>query len=418
MYDINDNNPHVIREEDVESGMKPIDYGAERRNVDNSDSNLNSNPDIYNANPAIKNHFSNKDFLKFFRLPLIIITFLIAVVLILKFIFFHKINKNVSDNKTSKTQNIKPFNNLTIKDGKRFSPSVFDYIDKNKNTAANPDSNKSNAFKAKFNKEMRQLNKNELNKNLNNGNNFYKKNSGFPGALPQMPAKMVIFLRASYGKAILNRERGAAAKGKGKTTYKIYKARMTNPGLTPSCLVIPEGAVVNAYTKYKIFSYNTEVPVIAILLHNYNCRRKIVLKKGDKFFGMVSVKHSLNRLNISFSKIIKTSGVSVNIDAVAMMPDGSGGIKGDAHYHYAGNIIASLAQGVIGAASIFAGGGSGINSSNPYTFQNQIRENVARNELNQAQNGINGYAGSNQNISITLPEDMPIKIIFLKPAYI
>ncbi len=406
MHSINDDNPHVIREEDVES----IAYDTEHKNINNPNSDSNSNSDIYNSGSVGKNHFSNKDFLKFFRLPLIIIAFLIAIVLTLKFIFFHKINKNINDNKTNKAQNIKPFNNLTIKDDKRFSPSVFDYINKNKNAAAHSNSNKSNEFKTKFNKEMKGLNKIKLNKHLN-GN--YRNTS------LQIPSKMVVFLKASYGKAILNREKGVrAVKSGGKTTYKTYKVRIINLKLTSDRLVIPEGTVVNAYTKYKIFSYNTEVPVIAILSSNYNYRRKIVLKKGDKFFGMVSVKHSLNRLNISFNKIIKTNGVSVNIDAIAMMPDGSGGIKGDAHYHYAGNILTSLAQGVIGAASIFAGGGSGINSSNPYTFQNQIRENVAQNELNQAQNGINSYANSNQNISITLPEGTPIKIIFLKPAYI
>ena len=174
---------------------------------------------------------------------------------------------------------------------------------------------------------------------------------------------------------------------------------------------------MDAYIRYKIFSYNTAVPVIAVLLSDYFHKGRRILEKGDKFFGGASVRHSLDRLNITFDKIIELSGKSINIDAIAMMPDGSGGVKGDVHHHYAGNILVSIAQGIAGAASLFAGGGSALNSSNPYTFQNQVRQNVAVNETAAAQNGLDKYAESGQNTSITLPKDTPVKIIFLKTVY-
>ncbi|MHB8232592.1 MAG: TrbI/VirB10 family protein [bacterium] len=377
----NNGNGHVIKEEDLKQ-----DSGSGSGSVN---SNYNESPsDIYNSGTNQKNNFFNKDFFRFFRMPLIIIVLLISMILVLKFLFFHK----------SKPAEIKKIadKNSVISYKKRFSPSVFNYAAK---TGTKPDK-----FKIKFKKETEKL----------NGN--IKFSGAVPPpekiALPQVTKKMVVFIKASYGKTILNKERGIkpAGRNKGVTGGDIA----AGAGISA---VIPQGTVLDAYTKYKIFSYNNSVPVIAVLTNGYFYGGKAVFKKGDKFFGTVSVKHSLNRLNIDFNKIIEPSGSSVNIDAIAMMPDGSGGVKGDVHSHYAGNILASIAQGVVGAASIFAGGGSGVNSSNPYTFQNQVRENVAQNELASAQNGINNYASSNQNADITLPAGTPIKIIFLKPLY-
>jgi type IV secretory pathway VirB10-like protein len=371
--------------------------------------------DAYNSEVPVKNKFLNKDFLRLFRIPLIIAVFLISLFLVFKFLFFYK-TKPAAIKKAA-------VKNRAIAYKKRFSPSVFNYTSKK--------SKSSNKFKIKFKKETENL-KGKI--KFNRGETFHNNS-----AQTKITKKMVVFIKASYGKNILDAERSgasgarAASAAKAATKYGL-KHRGRNKknsdfgiggtadpaspvGGSRNTPAVPQGTVLDAYTKYKIFSYNTSVPVIAILSEGYYRGGKAVLKKGDKIFGTVSVKHSLNRLNINFGKIIETSGKSINIGAIAMMPDGSGGVKGSVHRHYAGNILASIAQGVVGAASIFAGGGSGINSSNPYTFQNQVRENVAQNELSSAQNGINNYAASNQNISITLPAGTPIKIIFIKPLY-
>jgi len=387
---VDNDNPHVVKEEDMEY----IDHGEKDKNADH---------DAYNADRIKKDHFFGKSFINFFRVLLIIIAFLIAAILTLKFIFFRTMSAKNSNNKM---QNIKSIRDVTIKDNKRFSPSVFDYISKNKNSE----------LKKKFNEGTSRANKVDHGKNSHND---YRGTSHEYGNISrQIPSKMIVFLETSYKKTILKIERGETNKtSTGKTIRNL-----TVTGLRRSAfnnIVIPDGTVVNAYTKYKIFSYDTGVPIIAILLNNFTYLGKVTLKKGDKFFGTVSVKHSLNRLNISFDKIIKTNGHSINIKAIAMMPDGSGGIKGNVHYPYnIGSAIMSLARGIIGATSIFIGGGSGTNSSKPYTFQNQIRENVASNELNQAENGINSYDSSYRNMaSITLPKNTPIKIMFLKPLY-
>ncbi|MHB1546625.1 MAG: TrbI/VirB10 family protein [bacterium] len=355
--------------------------------------------DAYNSDARGKDKFLKKDFFRFFRLPIIIIVFLISAAIVLKFLFFHKTNP-------AKIKKIMPKTSV-IQDKKRFSPAVFDYTgnkgsDDGKGSAKSEGSGK---FNDKFKKETEKLNRGIK------FNNYPKQ-----AQAAQINKKTVVFIEASYGKHILNMERGVKKSGSGKNRIKRQKTSLG--GGLKNVVAVPQGTVINAYIKYKIFSYNTSVPVIAISSSGYYYDGESVFKKGDKFFGAVSLKHSLNRLNINFDKVIESSGRALTIDATAMMPDGSGGVKGNVHRHYTGNILTSIAQGVVGAASLFVGGGSGVNSSNPYTFQNQVRENVAQNELNSAQNGLNNYADSNQNISITLPAGTPVKIIFLKPVYV
>lgn len=373
------------------------------------DDGADDGKDIYNSNPAVPKKLSGKDFLRYFKLPLIILVILIAVLLFIKYILSGKPEKVVK--KVVK-------NNTVINDKKMFSPAVFNESGKNNSVEKNRLSSKSNEigrkkFNVKFKKEADNLNRRiKFNSDGGNGNGYGGRYSNSrSGSAAQITKKTVVFIKASYGKYILDKERG----------LKIVKGPRKNAGFPQktaySEIAVPQGAVINAYTKYKIFSYNTSVPVIAVSVSGYYRGGKRVFEKGAEFFGTVSVKHSLNRLNINFNKIIERSGKSLTIDAIAMMPDGSGGVKGDVHNHYTGNILTSIAQGIVGAASIFVGGGSSVNSSNPYTFQDQVRQNVAQNELNDAENGLNGYAQSNQNISITLPAGTPIKIIFLRPLY-
>ena len=397
------NNPHVIKEEDLEnnpqgnSGSFNADIsgggGGKAGGGYVSGGQVRDEEDVYNSIPAVKKKLSGRDFFGFFKLPLIIIVFIIAAGIVLKYMFSGK-------PKAAVKKSIK--NNTVINDKKKFSPSVFDYAAKPKNVTK-----KSGKFDIKFKKEAGEL---KHNIKFNSG-----VNSGSASAVPQITKKTVVFIEARYGKYILDSERGIKSL---KPAGNENVGKNGAPAGSGPAVAVPQGAVIDAYTKYKIFSYNTSVPVIAVAASGYYSGGKAVFKKGDKFFGTVSVKHSLNRLNINFDKIIERSGNSLTIDATAMMPDGSGGVKGDVHRHYAGNILTSIAQGIVGAASIFAGGGSGVNSSEPYTFQNQVRENVAQNELNSAQNGLNNYAGTEQNISITLPAGAPIKIIFLKPVYV
>ncbi len=364
--------------------------------------------DIYNSMPA--NTKAKNSILKSYRLPLFIL-----ILLFLSFIAFKLIFSKIYREKNQTAGKPKIIKNKIISYKRRFSSSTFDNI--NRTPANIMDNSKAGKnFNNKFNKEMMTLKKINVQQNKNKDIASYE--TAINMQKPAIAKKMIVFIKLSYERKVAKEEEGDK---KNKMVHYAYKTGIFTPAAdktNENGFTIPIGTVMDAYTKYKIFSYNTEVPVIAILLHSFYRNKKAVLKKGDKFFGMVSIKHSLNRLNMNFNKIIKSDGKSLNIDAIAMTADGSGGVKGNVHHHYTGNILTSAVEGVIGAAALLAGGGSAVNSSNPYTFQDQLRQNVAQNEIGQAQNSINSFSSSMRRTTITLPKDTPIKIIFLRSIHL
>ena len=180
-------------------------------------------------------------------------------------------------------------------------------------------------------------------------------------------------------------------------------------------ILVPEGAVVSGYTKYKLYSYNNSVPVVAEVSAPYSFKGKVVIPAGYEFMGSVAG-HTKSRLDIKFTQIINpTNGESLSVDAVAVMENGSAGIVGNAHYHVIKNVLAGIGSGILGAAAMFAGGGSAVNSTGAYTYQDTLRQNVAQNEISYAQNSLNNAQQSANQVVITLPAKTPIKIMFLKP---
>ena len=192
-----------------------------------------------------------------------------------------------------------------------------------------------------------------------------------------------------------------------------YK-KAANPN-TGNNILIPEGAVISAYTKYKLYSYNTSVPVITVVSAPYSFKGKVVIPAGYEFMGSVSG-HTKSRLDIKFKQVINpANGQSINVNAIAVMQNGSAGVIGNAHYHVVQNVLAGIGSGILGAAAMFAGGGSAMNSNGAYTYQDTLRQNVAQNETQYAQNSLNNATQSASQVVITLPAKTPIKIMFLKP---
>ncbi len=439
------NNPHIISEEQLNAensnndNDNDNDYSSNNYNGDknkyscaenkkqleednqNANTVIDTNTDTYNSVPNLKNKNNKYTFFRSFKGIIILTGIIIGIFIMFKFLYLNSLNNNGQKYNNMTGNGIKPINkykNKIINYKKRFRPNIFNYTYRDKNN--NLKTANQIKFSKKFYREIQLLKKLKNYKNTIDNSNTDKNNlKNTKKNLLPINKKIVVFIKQSYAVSILKNEKEAnkrANKNNKKLGNFNYYKKAADKKISTAVIAI--GTVVNAYIKYKIFSYNTEVPVIAILSNTYYYKRKPFLKKGDKFFGMVSVKHSLDRLNIHFNRIIKTNGLSLGINALAMMPNGSGGVKGNIHRHYKTNILTSLASGVVGAAALFAGGGSAANASNPYTFQNQIRQNVAQNELGQAQNGLNSIASSTQQATITLPEGTPIKIIFLRSVNI
>ena len=225
---------------------------------------------------------------------------------------------------------------------------------------------------------------------------------------------IIIFVNPEYAKIIKSQEGY-------KTHSRITQAALRYPvGSNPYAakkdkgILIPAAAIVNAYTKYELFSYDTTVPVIAVVSNPYSFQGKVVIPAGYEFMGSVSG-HTKSRLNIRFTQVINPgNGESLSVDAIAVMPNGSAGVAGNAHYHVVQNVLAGIGSGILGAAAMFAGGGSAMNSNGAYTYQDTLRQNVAQNETQYAQNGLNNATQSASQVVITLPAKTAIKIMFLK----
>ena len=229
---------------------------------------------------------------------------------------------------------------------------------------------------------------------------------------------IIIFVNPEYAKTIKSKEgyktpsritQAALKHPVGSNPYAAYQKRKKD-----KAILIPAGAVVNAYTKYELFSYDTTVPVIAVVSNPYSFQGKVVIPAGYEFMGSVSG-HTKSRLNIRFTQVINPgNGESLSVDAIAVMPNGSAGVAGNAHYHVVQNVLAGIGSGILGAAAMFAGGGSAMNSNGAYTYQDTLRQNVAQNETQYAQNGLNNATQSASQVVITLPAKTAIKIMFLK----
>ncbi len=232
------------------------------------------------------------------------------------------------------------------------------------------------------------------------------------------PTGGIIFVDPAYLKQIKEAEGLGTQGGTAQSAQYSpvsYKKAVGPASATGGQVIIPESAVISAYTKYELYSYNTKVPVIAVVSNPYSFMGKLIIPAGYEFMGSVSG-HTKSRLNITFNQIINpANGKSLAIHAIAVMDNGSAGIVGDAHYHTVQNVLSGIGSGVLGALSMFAGGGSAMNSSGAYTYQDTLRQNIAQNETTYAQNSLNNATQNNNQVVITLPARTPIKIMFMSP---
>jgi type IV secretory pathway VirB10-like protein len=60
---------------------------------------------------------------------------------------------------------------------------------------------------------------------------------------------------------------------------------------------------------------------------------EMVLPKRTRFIGTVAVIHTLDRINIDFHTCVFPDGQEIRLNALALSPDGSAGVKGKVEKH-------------------------------------------------------------------------------------
>lgn len=172
-------------------------------------------------------------------------------------------------------------------------------------------------------------------------------------------------------------------------------------------LGIPSGTRIPALLSNRIFSFNVEAPVIALIDRDFKWKDKVVIPKGTKFLGEASVVKSIDRINVSFNTLIFPDGKEVKVRAMALSPDGAGGIKGKVQKHRDIKALKAVGETLLGGVSLFAGG---VRSA-PFSMEDQLRLNLTQNLTNQAAQDLRSVRVDE---SITAEAYTPIDVMILE----
>ncbi len=172
-------------------------------------------------------------------------------------------------------------------------------------------------------------------------------------------------------------------------------------------LGIPSGTRIPALLSNRIFSFNVEAPVIALIDRDFKWKEKVVIPKGTKFLGEASVVKSIDRINVSFNTLIFPDGKEVKVRAMALSPDGAGGIKGKVQKHRDIKALKAVGETLLGGVSLFAGG---VRNA-PFSMEDQLRLNLTQNLTSQAAQDLRSVRVDQ---SITAEAYTPIDVMILE----
>lgn len=172
-------------------------------------------------------------------------------------------------------------------------------------------------------------------------------------------------------------------------------------------LGLPSGTKVPAFLLDRVFSFNVNAPVLAIVSKDLSWKEQVVIPKDSQFLGEASVLQSIDRINVSFNLLVLPDGREIRVHAMALSEDGSSGIKGKAEKHRDLRVFKAIGESLLGGASLFVGGVS----RDPYNIEDQLRMNLAQNLTNQASQDLRSVRVDQ---SITVEAYTPIQVIILE----
>ena len=97
----------------------------------------------------------------------------------------------------------------------------------------------------------------------------------------------------------------------------------------------------------------------------------------------------------------------MKVRAMALAPDGSGGIKGKVEKHRDIRVLKAIGEATLGGVSLFAGG----LRSQPYTLEDQMRMNLTQNLTGQASQDLRSVRVEE---SITVEASTPVDVMLLE----
>jgi type IV secretory pathway VirB10-like protein len=150
-------------------------------------------------------------------------------------------------------------------------------------------------------------------------------------------------------------------------------------------LNIPSGTKIPAFLEDRVFSFNVEAPVLAVLAKDFSVEDKVVIPKGSKFVGEANVLKSLDRINVRFHLLVMPDGRELRVNAMALSEDGAAGIKGKTQKYTDMKVLKAIGESVLSVGALFLGRGS---STDAFNLEDQLRLNVAQNLSDDAQRSL------------------------------
>lgn len=172
-------------------------------------------------------------------------------------------------------------------------------------------------------------------------------------------------------------------------------------------LGISSGTKIPALLSSRVFSFNVEAPVTAVLAKDFKVRDRVVIPKGAQFLGEVAVLKSANRINIRFDLLIFPDGRELRVRALALAEDGSAGIRGKVDKHTDRKVLKAVGETLLAGTSLFAGGVQ----SEAFSLEDQMRLNLAQNLTNEAARDLRS---TRIEKSVTVEAYTPVQVILLE----
>ncbi len=172
-------------------------------------------------------------------------------------------------------------------------------------------------------------------------------------------------------------------------------------------LGLPSGTKIPALLGDRVFSFNVDAPVVAVLSKDFTAGEKPVIPKGSKFLGEANVLKSLDRINVRFHLLVLPDGREIRVNALALSEDGAAGIKGKVEKQTDMKIVKAIGESVLSMGALFLGG----RSQDPFSMQDQLELNVAQGLSDEARKNLRSV---NVEKSVTAEASKPIFVFLLE----
>ena len=182
---------------------------------------------------------------------------------------------------------------------------------------------------------------------------------------------------------------------------------------------LPMGTTIGATLLTSVLSTNTASPVIALITQDVQSSGGNSIPQGTKVIGSATFDEASRRISIRFHTLVYLDGDQHQIQAVAMMNDGSAGVSGDYHSGEAkrqiGKFMSNFVGGIADGMKERTGGGLFGSSIEPGSIKNGLLNGVELSAEDQAKSYSDDLTSEKGTMSINAGSQF---LLFLEKEYL